>query len=346
MREGTRDFMVGIVAAGGLAILATLLFFFGELERFTNPRYYLRLETTNASGLRGGGSVEYNGVPVGVVDHVSIENVPDHAVHVHLLIQEHVTLPTDVQVSVSSPLIGGSAMLRFTDPPREPGQQPPSTLPRDGKGVIIAPDLTGGMLEGLAAQLDERMKPLMASLEKFNKLADTYTAVGENMNALLQVQGEETLAGGEPPNLRTAVIKINAALDEATEGLRLAREWLDDEQLREDLRTGVTNANKLIDQATTAIDQYTRLAGTLERDADDLTKRLLPVADQLAGMLEDIRGLTAQAKNGEGTVGQMLTNPDLYNSLNDAAIRLERTLVELQLFLEKVKAEGLPMKLF
>jgi phospholipid/cholesterol/gamma-HCH transport system substrate-binding protein len=340
--------MVGVVAIGGLIILAVLLFFFGELERFTNPRYYLRLETTNASGLRGGGSIEYNGVPIGVVNHVSIESVPDFPVHVHLLIQEHVTLPTDLEVTISSPLIGGSAMLRFADPPREPGQpaQTGGVFPKDGTGVIRAPDLSGGMLDGLAAQLDERMKPLMESLGKFNKLADTYTAVGENMNALLQVQGEESLGNGEPPNLRTAVIKINAALDEATEGLKLAREWLDDEQLRNDLRTGVANANKLIDQATTAIDQYTRLAGTLERDADDLTKRLLPVADQLAGMLEDVRGLTARAKNGEGTVGQMLTNPDLYNSLNDAAIRLERTLVELQLFLEKVKAEGLPMKLF
>ncbi len=344
MREGTRDFMVGIVSIGSLLTLALLLFYFGELERFTNPRYYLLLQTTNAAGLRGGSAIEYNGVPIGVVDRVAIENVPEYPVRVHLLIQRHVVLPRDVQVSVASQLIGGSSLLQLTAPPGSSGQQV-DHYPTDGTGVITA-ELAGGMLDALTAQLDERMKPIMASLEKFNKMADTYTAVGENINALLAEQGDAAIANGEPPNLRTAVVKINKALDEATEGLRLAKEWLNDEQLRNDITAGVTKANQLIEQATAAVDRYTKLAGSLEKDANDLTRRMLGVADELAATLEDVHALTAKAKNGEGTLGQLLTNPDLYNSLNDAAMRLERALVEVQLFIQKVKAEGLPMKLF
>ena len=49
--------------------------------------------------------------------------------------------------------------------------------------------------------------------------------------------------------------------------------------------------------------------------------------------------MARKANAGEGSLGMMLNNPDLYNALTDAAVRLERTLVEIQLFIQKVKAE-------
>ena len=39
----------------------------------------------------------------------------------------------------------------------------------------------------------------------------------------------------------------------------------------------------------------------------------------------------------------MLNSPDLYLSLPDAAIRLERALTDLQLLVQKIRAEGLPI---
>jgi hypothetical protein len=68
---------------------------------------------------------------------------------------------------------------------------------------------------------------------------------------------------------------------------------------------------------------------------------LLRTADDVALTLEEVRRVTSVATDGEGTVAQLLSNPDLYNSLEDAATRLERTLVEIQLYIEKIKAEGI-----
>ena len=72
-----------------------------------------------------------------------------------------------------------------------------------------------------------------------------------------------------------------------------------------------------------------------------VVRGLLPIADDVAVTLEEVRRLTTLASEGEGTIAEMLRNPDLYNSLDDAAVRLERTLVEIQLYIEKIKAEGL-----
>ncbi len=345
MREGARNFIVGVTSAGALLGLAGLLMSFGELDRYTNPRYQITVLTNNAAGLRAGGGVEFNGVPVGIVHAVGTETADAaHPVRVHLAISDHVILPADVVPTVFTPLIGGSAVLQLTSPPHD-ANQPLATLPTDGSASLTA-ELSGGMFDAIASTLDERMKPLMESLEKFNRLADTFTSVGENLNTLMQTQDGASLANGEPPNLRTAVVRINLAIEEATEGLRLAKEWLNDENLKADVNGAVTKANQLIDKATQAVDHYTQLADSMKGNADDITKRAANVADQLAATLEDVRSLARKANAGEGTMGQMLNNPDLYNALTEAAVRLEKALVELQLFIQKVKAEGLPFKLF
>ena len=74
-----------------------------------------------------------------------------------------------------------------------------------------------------------------------------------------------------------------------------------------------------------------------------MVQRLLPVADELAVTLEEIRRLTTLATEGEGTVALLLNNPDLYLSLDDAATQLDEALREVRLFIQKVKAEGLPI---
>ena len=82
-------------------------------------------------------------------------------------------------------------------------------------------------------------------------------------------------------------------------------------------------------------------AARLQADAETVVKGLLPISDDMAITLEEVRRLTKLATEGEGTIAQLLHNPDLYDSLDDAAVRLERTLVEIQLYIEKIKAEGL-----
>jgi len=343
MRESARNFMVGVASIGGLVALSGLMMSFGEFDTLFNPRYSLTIKTDNASGLKPGGNVEFAGVPVGVVSDVTIES-GENPVRIHLLINEGILLPSDVQPFSTAPLIGGGALLKLQVPPRTQGDvEVTATLPTDGTGVIPGP-INSGMFDQLTAQLDQRMKPIMASLEKFNQLSDTFTELGENLNTLVQPQSDEQLAGGEAPNLRTAVLKLNSTLDKATEGLSLAKDWLSDETLGKDVRESVTKAKTLIDNATKAVDRYTELAQSLQTSTKSITDRLLPVADQLSVTLEDVRRLTNAANQGQGTIGQLMANPDLYNSLNDAATRLERTLVDVQLLIQKFKNEGVIIK--
>lgn len=347
MRETTRNFLVGIASIIALLGLAYLLFLFGELDRWVHPRFGIHLDCSDAHGLRPGATVEFNGVPVGIVDSVYVQQHPTdpvYPVRVELLVDAAGRIPENFLPSAEASLLGGSPKLQL----QIPAGTDLSTvgyLSKDRADNRIARSIAGGnLLEQVTATLDERMRPLLGGLDSFNTLSAKYIELGDNLNAMFATQSSEAIGNGEPPNLRTAIGKLNAALDDVRASLDLARQWLGDEQLRADAKSAIEKAKTLIDNATTAVDRYTKLAESLQTDTKDLTNRLLPVVDNLSATLEDVRRLTKAAADGKGTVAQMLNNPDLYNSLNDAAIRLERALAEAQLLIQKIKAEGLPVK--
>jgi phospholipid/cholesterol/gamma-HCH transport system substrate-binding protein len=121
----------------------------------------------------------------------------------------------------------------------------------------------------------------------------------------------------------------------------MAKSWLGDEKIRADATEAVQKAGVLIDQATATLDEFTKLAGRLDTDVDTVVEHLIEVSDEMTTTLQEVRGLARKASSGEGTVGQLLNNPDLYESLDDAADRMERTLRDIQLLLDKIKDDGI-----
>lgn len=316
---------------------AGLLFLFGEMESLLHPSYALTINMNRAAGVREGSTVELNGVPVGVVERVSLQSDRDHPVRVWAAIDEGVRIPMNAMPQVQEPLIGGGSVMQLVaSMPAQPDAS--QFLPADGSA-----ELTGehrSITETVKQELDRRMEPVVASLEEFQKLAQTYTALGEELNSLFQPQNAEELESGAAPNLRTAVLRINTVLEQTSQALELAQGWLSDDQLRGDVTVAVRKATTLIEEATKTVQQYGQLAQKLEGDTERIVQAVLPVADDLAATLEEVRRLTVLARTGNGTVAQLLNNPDLYVSLNDAALRLERALLEAQLLVQKLRAEG------
>jgi len=87
------------------------------------------------------------------------------------------------------------------------------------------------------------------------------------------------------------------------------------------------------------------LADQLEGEVAGVAKAIVPVADQVSSTLAEVQTLLALATSGQGSVAQALNNPDLYLSLTDASTRLEKTLKDVQLLIEKLRAEGIKIGL-
>ena len=123
-----------------------------------------------------------------------------------------------------------------------------------------------------------------------------------------------------------------------------AQKWLGDEQMLADAKSAVAKANDLIDATASTVMTLTKTANSLQGNANALLASVQPVFDQLSKTLAQVELLTKQAQDGKGTVGQLMSNPDLYNSLNDSAQRLKSTMGEVELLMKKVRAEGLGVK--
>ncbi len=324
MNPTGKNFVLGLATLVALAGAGLLLVLFGEMEALVGNQYEVRLQCPNAVGLRSGSSIELNGVPIGHIGEVTNTRDRQYPVRIIALISGAVAIPVGVVPYATASLLGGSATLQLEAVVGE------DALPSDGSAVIRSP-IRSRLAEDLIEALDSRMDRLLDAMEEFRDLAS-------NLNDLLGPADPDDPGGTR--NIRTAVETLNRVLDDVQKALAMAQTWLGDEQLRTDTRTAVTNANTLIEQATVTMDEFADLASRIQTDSESVSKHLAPVLDELATTLEEVHGLVALATQGEGTIAQLLNNPDLYESMNDAAIRLERALREVQLLAEKLKAEG------
>ena len=71
----------------------------------------------------------------------------------------------------------------------------------------------------------------------------------------------------------------------------------------------------------------------------------MAVADDVGGAINSIKTTLDTARTGDGTLGKLMKDPALYNNLNDSAERLSKAISELQAFLEKLRKEGIPLKM-
>lgn len=331
-----RNIIVGMTAVVGLLGLALMLMIFGEL-RFNRPdRYDVTLVLNNAAGIAPGSAVTLNGVRVGEVVSASTGSDPRAGVEVGIQINRNVRVPRDVQVRIATELIGDTRLALEARPlpagTPDPGMlEPGETLTRTA----------GSIVDQIASLLDTRLEGIAGAAQSFDELARTYTRVGERMEAILT----PPIEGADPAqaNLFDTMRNLDAAITEA-------RAWLGDEQLASDVRDSAAKAAATFEKLDAAIaaweqtarDLSTRTAQTTER-IDQGVDAFIATAQQLSDSLAEAQLLLEQAHEGKGTVAMLLRNPDLYRSLNDAAVRLERTLAEAQRLMEKYRTEGIPV---
>lgn len=332
MRERVRNVMVGICTIGAVGAASALLFLFGEIEPMLASRWQLKVAFNEAGGLRRGSLVTLNGVPVGSIEKVEIWADPTQPVLVIAAIDDSVRIPEPSTPSVQASLLGSGARLELTA--ALPLAVPPRTYPRDRETILR------GKVESIESrvigQLDDRLAPLMASFGELSKLA-------RNLNALVEPTPDG--ATPNPESLRTAMRKLNDTLASADAALKGAQNWLNDEQLRTDVRDAAHGASELMRDATVTANRIGALADTLADDAAALRAGALPVLDRASGALQELEQLVIAARTGKGTAGRLIQDPALYEGLSDAAKRLDEALARLNLLLDKIRAEGLGVEL-
>lgn len=147
-------------------------------------------------------------------------------------------------------------------------------------------------------------------------------------------------------NLQDIVLKkVDVGLADFTKTMKSAQDWLGDEQMRNDFKSAASNANQLMTEAHAQLLGVEKTMAEFRGDANLVVNKLIPALDQLTTTLAEVQLLAKTARTGSGTVGQLMSNADLYQSLVDSADRLKFALGELELYMQKVRADGIDLKL-
>jgi phospholipid/cholesterol/gamma-HCH transport system substrate-binding protein len=206
----------------------------------------------------------------------------------------------------------------------------------EGDGGKLA-DKFGKMLDQLTTTLesvnkvfDERNRTnLAATLENSRKLT-------ENLNGVFTDENRKNLAA-TLDNLRKSSESLDASIKEVTKTMQSM-----DVFLKEATKT-IERVNKAVSESDSVLGNLRRATAPLAERSEVIVRNVEESSVQLNKTLTELRALLQSFARGEGTVSKLLTDPSIFNNLNDASImitriipRVDRALRDLETFADKI----------
>lgn len=329
-----RDFLTGLTALVGLVGLVVTLWLIGDLKDVVQKTYTFTLELNNASTLGETSRVALNGVKVGGVLKARNLDNPADGVVLTLKINQGVRIPDNFTVYVDRGFVGESVLQ--LDIPEPTADRPASAKFVEPGSVFSRRAKT--LFDAISDPLREPLAKLNVVADSIQKLSVTYDSLGNEAIDLMKPRTLAEVQAGAAPNLRSSL----ASLEKTLAG---AQSWLNDDALRADTKSALTKVG-------VTADAWTATARSTDAQVNALSPKLTAAVEEATSTMrragaaaDQVNEIAASINQGNGTAAKFINNPDLYNNLNDAASRLEKALVELQLLIQKYKSEGVPIKL-
>jgi len=333
MDERVYQFRVGVLVLTTLITAAILVLLFGELPAFFQGRYPVEIHFTDATGISEDTPIRMSGILIGRVQTVRFaDQEGTEGVIVSAGIDRGITLYENQVCRLSSSLLG-DAELQFVagnnpdlpKTPVEPGHLFPGVAASDPLSVI-------SHLEG---DLSEAIQSIANTSDQVGQLAN-------QVNGLLETNGDQftrivNKAESTLDSINTLVLGVNDVVDDPARRDKL-------KQALDELPTLLTDMQSAIDGFKTTIDTADRNLKNLEGFTQPLGERgeeLIAKVDSSFSRLDVLLGEFAELgkalNNPQGSLGQLLNNPDLYQHVNQAAANIDQLTREMRPILYDVR---------
>jgi ABC-type transporter Mla subunit MlaD len=225
--------VVGMFLLLGIAIICTLIIFFGSVGDMLKPVYTLTVKFPDASGLLKGSSVYLSGAEVGKVI-TDPQPLPDtQEVEVKLKINKSVHIRTDAMYSIGSSGLLGDRFVEVKPHAYNPGTPEGQKAPYVEDGAVIE-----GANEPGLQELTDSALPL---IEHANRIA----AQLDDMITRLNTQ---VFSGTSTDDLKQTITKLREMVNNGDELLAEAKDskgtvgrLINDRQMADNLRDFISN---------------------------------------------------------------------------------------------------------
>ena len=324
MDERVIQFRVGVMVFATLIITAILVVMFGELPAIIQGTYTVQIEFPQAPGVTADTPVRKSGILIGRVTKVEFAD-DDRAVLVTAQIQGKRRLYSNEDCIVKTALLG-DASLQFVRSADEQRAREPLD---DGAYVVgrISSDPVD-VISNLQGSLSEAIDSVAQTSRDVNEVVNS-------VQELLEANDEE---------ITLAVAQANETLESIQLMADNANDLLGDPQMREQFRQVMADMPETIRHTrdlmrdmheaapllTQTLKDVNAISGPLAEQSEFLAKRITRSADNLDRVLHELAIFSEGLNNRQGTLGQLVHNPELYQNISRASANIEQLTQQLK----------------
>ncbi|MFW5840498.1 MAG: hypothetical protein ACOCZE_07955, partial [Planctomycetota bacterium] len=241
-------------------------------------------------------------------------------------------------------------------------------LPKDGSATIPGDYTTPDILPAEVKDQLRTLADMGKTINKFGDLADNINRLlGELVPAPAEGTGNGENTNGDGPDGqgqgKSPLAKSMDNLQKTLEGTAAFFGNTDNRQNFEktlaNLAEATASAKKLMADVQDVTEKLKSVADTAKSSAqavgntadrasekiDELAESMLTQTEKLSQLLQTLHVAARKLENGEGTAGQMLNDPALYNNLVDAVKEINTMVKEMRGLIADWKEEGMGVKL-
>ena len=310
---------VGLFALLVLSILTYMTFRVSGTEWLRKGGYSLYVDFHNVAGLDERTRIKIAGVDAGVVEDI---NLVGSVARVRMRIFPGIKIYRDAVASIKSTGLLGDKYLEII-----PGRQGPALKEGDRISHVYEPVDIERAVQSLAdvsnsiIRLTENINDVFGAEEtkaSLRRTAKNLSQITENLNRSIMVNDRklrETLDG-----IRTLTASLQRLVNENSKGIR----------------TTVANISSASERFNREMPQLIERLNSVAHELKELVQegrpRILSIAQKTEETLDNVKTITERINRGEGTLGRLVTDESLYNSVNRAAKGVERTINRIERF--------------
>jgi phospholipid/cholesterol/gamma-HCH transport system substrate-binding protein len=340
LKEQQLQFRVGMFVILTCIAAGVMIFQFGKLQSYWQPRYALAIHFETAPGVYPSTPVRRNGISIGKVSEIRFDDERGGVIVV-VEIRNEVRLRQDAKPRLVRTFLGDSS-IEFS-----PGKSQQFL----SGGIMLKGELPSDPMQ-IVNRMEEKMT---VTLDSFHATSHEWEQVGRTLNDFLLTNHG---------NLNVVIERAATALHQFTETMRNAdatlaeaRQVIGDPQNQQNLRDALAALPKLAEETHEtivavrgAITNAEKNLKNIEQLTDPLARHSASIVGRLDHSLGNLESLTAELNdfaqlmtNEDGTLRKLAVDPRLYQNLNRSASSLavllknvEPIVRDLRIFSDKV----------
>jgi len=329
MTDRVMQFRVGVMVLATAIIAGILVVLFGDLPSLVQASYPLKMSFNDARGVSGGTPVRKNGILVGRVTSVMLDE--RGGVSVVADIDSYVPIYRDEVARISSTILGDAEIQLV------PGTIVPPRQRLEKNDVLV------GAVSRDPMEMFTTLEPKLGSA--FDSLAQASESVQR-----LSVNIDKMFMGGDD-RFEKMMRKTESALDAFNTAMKNIDDVMGDPAAREDIKDTISALPEVVADLRKTVQGIGTTVDTADRNLRNLEGLTRPLGERGAAMvaqidvtisrldttLQQAAMFTKALNESQGTLGKLVRDPQVYNDLAQAAANVNKLTKELRPIVDDVR---------